>query len=126
MHTVAGATAAALEDWKDAVGEHGLAQAVLIARDNDTRQLLNAAAREHVRARGGLGDDVDYGPVTVAVGERIICRRNDRFGDVDNGARGTALETHPQGLLIATDARSVRTLPAAYVSVSRTGFRGVL
>ena len=54
---------------------------MLIARDNDTRAALNAAAREHVRALGQLGDDVDYGPVTVAVGDRIICRRNDRFAD---------------------------------------------
>ena len=119
MHTDDGAIAAALEDWKRAAGEHGAAQAVLIARDNDTRAALNAAAREHVRALGQLGDDVDYGPVTVAVGERIICRRNDRFADVDNGTRGTVLETRPQGLLIETDAGPVRTLPAAYVGRAR-------
>ncbi|MEA2493110.1 MAG: hypothetical protein QOJ29_1021 [Thermoleophilaceae bacterium] len=34
------------------------------------------AARDHVHAQGQLGDDVDYGRVTVAVGDRIICRRN--------------------------------------------------
>jgi conjugative relaxase-like TrwC/TraI family protein len=116
VHTDDGALAAALEDWKRAAGEHGAAQAVLIARDNDTRAALNAAAREHVRALGRLGDDVDYGPVTVAVGERVICRRNDRFADVDNGTRGTVLEARPQGLLIETDAGPVRTLPAAYVA----------
>src|SRR5215216_1144003 len=74
------------------------------------------AAREHVRAQGQLDDDVDYGSVTVAVGDRVICRRNDRFADVDNGTRGTVLETRPQGLLIETDAGPVRTLPAAYVA----------
>jgi conjugative relaxase-like TrwC/TraI family protein len=115
VHTDGGAIAAALDDWRRAAGEHGLAQAVLIARDNDTRAALNAAAREHVRAEGQLGDDVDYGPVTVAVGDRVICRRNDRFADVDNGTRGTVLETRPQGLLIETDAGPLRTLPAAYV-----------
>src|SRR4051812_5998515 len=115
VHTDGGAIAAALEDWRRAVGEHGIAQAVLIARDNDTRAALNSAAREHVRAKGQLGDDADYGPVTVAVGERIICRRNDRFADVDNGTRGTVFETHPHGLLIGTDAGPLRTLPAAYV-----------
>jgi hypothetical protein len=71
-HTVA----AALEDWTRAVGEHGISQAVLIARDNDTRAALNTAARDHVHAQGQLRDDVDYGRVTVAVGDRIICRRN--------------------------------------------------
>jgi conjugative relaxase-like TrwC/TraI family protein len=116
VHTDDGAITAALEDWRRAANEHGIAQAVLIARDNDTRAALNAAAREHVRAQGRLGGDVDYGPVTVAVGERIICRRNDRFADVDNGTRGTVLETRPQGLLIETDAGPVRTLPAAYVA----------
>ena len=76
VHTDDGAVAAALEDWTRAVGEHGISQAVLIARDNDTRAALNTAARDHVHAQGQLGDDVDYGPVTVAVGDRIICRRN--------------------------------------------------
>src|SRR5919106_903773 len=116
VHTDGGAAAAALEDWRRAVGEHGIAQAVLIARDNDTRAALNQLAREHVRALGQLGADVDYGPVTVAVGDRIICRRNDRFADVDNGTRGTVLETREQGLLIETDAGALRTLPAAYVA----------
>ncbi len=116
VHTDEGAIAAALEDWTRAVGEHGLAQSVLIARDNDTRAALNTAAREHVRTQGQLGDDVDYGPVTVAVGDRIICRRNDRFADVDNGTRGMVRETCPQGLLIETDVGPLRTLPAAYVA----------
>jgi hypothetical protein len=46
------------------------------SHDNDTRAALNTAARDHVHAQAQLGDDVDYGPVTVAVGDRIICRRN--------------------------------------------------
>lgn len=116
VHTGAGAIAVALDDWKRALDEHGPVQSVLIARDNATRATLNAAAREHLRAHGRLGEDVDYGPVTVAVGDRIICRRNDRFADVDNGTRGTVLETREQGLLIQTDAGTLRTLPAAYVA----------
>ena len=32
VHTDEGAVAAALEDWTPAVGEHGISQAVLIAR----------------------------------------------------------------------------------------------
>jgi conjugative relaxase-like TrwC/TraI family protein len=116
VHSDAGALPAALADWQQAAGEHGFAQAVLIARDNDTRAALNQLAREHVRALGQLGADVDYGPVTVAAGDRIICRRNDRFADVDNGTRATVLETREQGLLIRTDAGATRTLPAAYVA----------
>ena len=76
VHTDDGAVAAALEDWTRAVGEHGISQAVLIARDNDTRAALNTAARDHVHAQGQLRDDVDHGRLIVAVGDRIICRRN--------------------------------------------------
>jgi hypothetical protein len=116
VHTDDAATNAALADWKQAAAEHGQGQAVLIARDNTTRATLNAAAREHVRELGQLGEDVDYGPVTVAVGDRVICRRNDRFADVDNGTRATILNTSTHGVLIKTDAGPVRTLPAAYVA----------
>ena len=51
----------------------------------------------------------------MEVGDRIICWRNDRFADVDNGTRGTVLETRRQGLLFESDAGPLRTLPAAYV-----------
>jgi conjugative relaxase-like TrwC/TraI family protein len=115
-HPGPGAVEAALADWRQAVAEHGPAQAVLIARDNHTRAALNDAAREHLRGQGALGADHAYGPVTVAVGDRVICRRNDRFADVDNGTRGTVLETRETGLLIGTDAGTERELPAGYVA----------
>ena len=51
-HPGPGAPDAALADWRQAVAEHGPAQAVLIARDNHTRAALNDAAREHLRAHG--------------------------------------------------------------------------
>ena len=78
-----------------AVGEHGLTDAVLIARCNDTSGALNERARQVVRDRGCARGDVDYGPVTVAVGDRVICRRNDREVDVDNGTRGTVRAAAP-------------------------------
>ena len=107
---------AALEDWKRAVDEVGVIDAVLIARDNAARGALNQAAREHRRAQRALGDDVDYGPVAVTVGDRIICRRNDRFADVDNGTRATVRATHRDRVVIETDAGAVRELPAGYVA----------
>ena len=54
--------------------------------------------------------------MTVAVGDRVICRRNDRFADVDNGTRGSVIETRESGLLIRTDAGTERELPAGYVA----------
>jgi hypothetical protein len=79
-HTDGGAIAAASEDWRRVVDEHGGAQAVLVARDNDTRVALNTAAREQFRTQGQLGDLVDHRPVPVAVGDRIIFRRSDHLG----------------------------------------------
>jgi hypothetical protein len=51
--------------------------------------------------------------VTVAVGDRVICRRNDRFADVDNGTRGTVIETRETGLLLYTDAGTGASCPPA-------------
>ncbi|MBW3603253.1 MAG: relaxase domain-containing protein, partial [Actinobacteria bacterium] len=54
VHTDQPAATAALEEWQAAAGRHGPAQAVLIARDNATREHLNDQAREHQRAQGAL------------------------------------------------------------------------
>lgn len=116
VHTTTSATDAAVTDWIAAAAEHGIASAVLIARDNDLRAQLNDRAREHQRARGTLGDDETYGPVTVAVGDRVICRQNDRRADVDNGTRGTVRAVHRNGIVIDTDGGTVRELPALYVA----------
>jgi conjugative relaxase-like TrwC/TraI family protein len=106
----------ALVHWQAAVAEHGPAQAVLIARRQDIRAVLNDAARADRRAAGALGDDATYGPVTIAAGDRVICRRNDLDVDVDNGTRGTVRATHPDQVVIETDAGVVRALPAGYVA----------
>jgi ATP-dependent exoDNAse (exonuclease V) alpha subunit len=106
----------AVSEWRAATVDHGLAGAVLIARDNDTRRGLNERARELVREHGGLGTERAYGPVQIAVGDRVICRRNDRKADVDNGTRGTARGVDDRGVAIVTDAGMIRRLPAAYVA----------
>jgi len=89
---------------------------VLIARDNDTRRALNQLARQHQRDTGQLGPDVDYGPITLAVGDRVICRNNDRDLDVDNGTRGTVRHTSPSVITLETDAHTIRELPAGCVA----------
>ena len=104
------------DEWARASAEVGPAQAVMIARDNDTRAALNTAARELWRALGLLGEEHTYGSVEVAVGDRVICRRNDRLIDVDNGMRGTVRHLDADRVVIDTDSGLVRELPAAYVS----------
>ncbi len=107
---------AAIGQWAAAASEHGLSQAVLIVRSNDLRRVLNELAREHVRELGCLRAQCRYGPVEVAVGDRVICRRNDRLVDVDNGTRGTVRVALEDRVVIETDAGSVRELPAWYVA----------
>ncbi|MEV4419993.1 MobF family relaxase [Patulibacter sp. NPDC049589] len=106
----------AVAAWASAVDDHGLASAVLIARDNDARRALNDRAREVRRDLGGLGVDHDYGPVTVAAGDRIICRRNNWELDVDNGTRGTVQSATEDGITLRTDTGAARELPADYVA----------
>ena len=116
VHPDPGAHTAALADWRTAVDEHGPRDAVLIARRQDVRAALNTAARTHRRDSGALGPDVDYQTVTIAAGDRVICRRNDSAVDVDNGTRGTVRATHPDRIVLETDAGTIRELPAGYVA----------
>jgi conjugative relaxase-like TrwC/TraI family protein len=106
----------AVAEWAVGVEEHGIEQSVLIARSNETRRALNDLARERRRHAGVLSEDRIYGPVTIAVGDRVICRSNVRDLDVDNGTRGTVRHADPGGLVVETDARTIRRLPAAYVA----------
>jgi conjugative relaxase-like TrwC/TraI family protein len=111
-----GVLAQAVGEWAAGAARHGVEQSVLICRDNETRQALNALAREHRRAAGELGEERSYGPVTVAVGDRVICRNNERDLDIDNGTRGTVRHVDERGVVIETDAHLVRELPAGYVA----------
>jgi conjugative relaxase-like TrwC/TraI family protein len=112
----AAARDAAVVEWIDAVGEIGVEQAVMIARDNDTRRALNTAARELRSDQGQLGEQRLYGRRELAVGDRVICRRNDALLDVDNGTRGTVRSLDEHRVVIETDSRLIRELPAQYVA----------
>jgi conjugative relaxase-like TrwC/TraI family protein len=106
----------AIDEWAAGVAEHGLLQSVMISRDNETRRALNELARAERRELGAFGEELVYGPVSVAVGDRVICRNNERDLDVDNGTRGTVRHVAPQGIVIETDAHTTRELPAGYVA----------
>jgi conjugative relaxase-like TrwC/TraI family protein len=106
----------AVGEWAAGATAHGVDQSVLICRDNETRRTLNTLAREHRRDAGELGEEISYGPAMVAVGDRVICRNNERDLDIDNGTRGTVRHIHDRGVVIETDAHLVRELPAGYVA----------
>jgi conjugative relaxase-like TrwC/TraI family protein len=112
----AGVLEHAVAQWAIAVHAYGVDQSVLIARDGDTRYELNELAHDQRRERGLLGEERSYGPVTVAVGDRVICRNNDRDLDVDNGTRGTIRQLDGHQVTIEIDGHLIRTLPAAYVA----------
>ena len=111
-----GAYEQALGEWQRAIAAVGPAAAVMIARDNDTRAALNTAARELLAALGLLGEESTYGTTELAVDDRVICRRNDRLIDVDNGMRGTVRHLDAERVVVDTDSGLVRELSPAYVS----------
>ncbi len=112
----AGACEQALAEWAHAAAAAGPAQTVMIARDNETRERLNQGARELRRGLDALGEEHTYGSIDVAVGDRVICRRNDGQLDVDNGMRGTVRHLDPDRVVIDTDGGLLREMPSAYVT----------
>jgi conjugative relaxase-like TrwC/TraI family protein len=101
--------------WYEATKVSAIEQVVMIARGNDTRDRLNTAARELLRTLGVLGEQRAYGGRWFAVGERVICRRNDARLDVDNGTRGTLRGLDDCRVVIETDGGLLRELPRTYV-----------
>jgi conjugative relaxase-like TrwC/TraI family protein len=110
------ATQALVADWWAAQSRLPYGEAVMISRDNATRERLNAAARELLREAGRLGEAVELDGREFAVGDRVIARRNDRGRDLDNGMRATvrAVDAKSGEIVVETDASGVRELPASY------------
>ena len=108
----ADAERASIEAWRAHAGEVGVEQAVLITRNNRTRQRLNDGVR--AERAGELGEQASFGGLELAVGDRVICRQNKRRLDVDNGTRGTVTAVAETGITVHTDAGVERSLPAAY------------
>lgn len=106
----------AIEEWVPAAAEQGHGQAVMIARDNETRGRLNDLARAHRADLDELGEERFYGGTPVGVGDRVICRRNDARVGVDNGTRGTVRHVDDARVVLETDSTAMRELPASYVA----------
>jgi conjugative relaxase-like TrwC/TraI family protein len=105
--------------WHAAQIQHGRRDAVMIARDNLTRERLNRAARNNLKNDQHLGEhDVIIGGRGYAPGDRVIARRNDRRHDVDNGTLATVIAIDPDtgGMLLETDSGEPRALDQAYVA----------
>jgi ATP-dependent exoDNAse (exonuclease V) alpha subunit len=111
------AALSAAADWHAAHLARGAdpARIALIARSQELRRRLNQRARESMRDGGHLGPDVHgLARVPLAVGDVVVCRRNDTRLAVTNGARGRVAQiTDDQITLDMTDQRRV-SIPAAY------------
>jgi conjugative relaxase-like TrwC/TraI family protein len=115
----ADAVAAILADWNHAQQQHGLSQAVMIARDNSTRAVLNEQARLLLIRAGKIASEgVMIADQAFRVGDRVIARRNDRYRDIDNGTLANITNIDPQtGMLtLITGSGEPRLLDASYAA----------
>jgi Ti-type conjugative transfer relaxase TraA len=80
---------------------------IILTHTNDEVRALNEAARERLRARHELGEDVsvsaERGTRSFASGDRIMFLRNERELGVKNGTLGTVEEVTPQRMSVRTD-----------------------
>jgi hypothetical protein len=109
---------AAVAAWRDRQAECPWGQAVLIVRDNQRRERLNALIRAELKRDGRLGESIHIAGRDFAVGDRVVARRNDRERAVDNGTRGTVIAVDPteKDVLVRTDGGAQRQLDAPYVA----------
>jgi conjugative relaxase-like TrwC/TraI family protein len=109
---------AAVAAWRDSQAGCPWGQAVLIVRDNQRRERLNALIRAELQRDGRLGESIHIGGCDFAVGDRVVARRNDRERAVDNGMRGTVIAVDPteKDVLVRTDAGAPRRLDVSYVA----------
>jgi conjugative relaxase-like TrwC/TraI family protein len=111
-----GAKQRLLEDWWQ-VARHDLAGSVMLAYGrNDVRE-LNDAARAVLARAGRFGPDaVEVGVHELRVGDRVLCRRNDRTLGVRNGTRGTIVDVDASAVQLRADAGSLHSLPFPYAA----------
>jgi hypothetical protein len=109
---------AAVAAWRERQAACPWGQAVLIVRDNDRRERLNALIRAELQRDGRLRESIHVAGGEFAVGDRVVARRNDRERAVDNGMRGTVIAVDPteKEVLVRTDGGAQRRLDAPYVA----------
>jgi hypothetical protein len=113
-------TGRVLDDWQQLADRDGPASVVMIARTRQQVDHLNRAARQRRIATGHITGPQVATPAGVrfAAGDRVVCLRNDRRLDVDNGTRATIVAVGPDRALdIRPDGHGYDvTLPASYLA----------
>ena len=98
---------------------------LMLAHDRFDVAELNRVAREWSEAFGRLSDRrIVAGGTDWAIGDRLVCRRNDYSLDVRNGTAGTVVRLDPVGehLDLFTDHGAIVRLPADYLAHARHGY----
>ena len=105
---------AMVEDWSAAT--RAGKDVLMLAPTRDTAAELNARARQRLEVQGMLGPvvaQVDH--VEFAVGDRVVCTRNNKRLGVVNGDGGTVVGADERGLIVTLDNGEVE-LPEAYLA----------
>lgn len=92
--------------------------AVMIALTHDAVTELNHRARTHLAAEGRLGETVaqiEDTDTEYAVGDTVVCLRNDRRLGVRNGDLATVVGATHDGLVVERAGQRIE-LPAAYLA----------
>jgi conjugative relaxase-like TrwC/TraI family protein len=105
-----------LEDWWQ-VAQHDLSGSVMLVYHRSDVRELNEAARTVLTRAGRLGPDaLEAGRREFRVGDRVLCRHNDRALGLRNGTRGTVVDLDASEVTLRTDAGSLRSLPVRYAA----------
>lgn len=114
---------AILDEWQEG-RDAGMSQLILTATNADARA-INSAARERLKALGVLGRDHGFEladeSLSLAVGDRILFRKNDRTLKVKNGTTGIVTAIDGGNIVVAIDGtppRAIRVDLATYPHVT--------
>jgi ATP-dependent exoDNAse (exonuclease V) alpha subunit len=101
-----------LTDWWEHAQRDPAVNIVIALRRRDVA-ILNALARALMQQHGKLGERLATGVHEFAVGDRIVCTRNDDHLGIENGTRGTVQAVNP-----ARGELSVLTTDGTHVLLS--------
>jgi ATP-dependent exoDNAse (exonuclease V) alpha subunit len=123
--TRAEAKARLLADWWGAASDDPVGTVMIAYRRADVAE-LNSVARTVLDEQGRLGCrrlQVESG-LALAVGDRILCTRNDRRLAVTNGSRGTIvdLDRKRRSVVVDLDDKRRVELPADYVDAGHIAY----
>ena len=98
---------------------------LMLAHDRHDVAELNRIAREWREQWGFISDRrIVAGGTEWAIGDRLVCRRNDYALGVRNGTRGTVVDLgrHAEHLDLFTDHGEIVRIPADYLAHARHGY----